>query len=270
MEAENINSCLYRARVIHHRLSPKTHHFHYDVFMFYLDLDELDSLSRKLKFMSRNRFNLFSFRDEDHLQLPRENPDKSRTIREHVTKYLSENGVDIGKGRIMLLTNLCTLGYHFSPVSFYYCYDERGQPVCSIAEVCNTFREMKPYFLGGQSLKNNLFHLNTAKDFYVSPFIDLDTNFDFKLGIPGDRLKVNINDYDQQGQLFFLSSLNGTRAELTDKNLLLYFVSFPFITLKIIVMIHWQAFLLWAKNFSFSRKSDNMILQKEVFRPYKS
>ena len=37
-----INSCLYKATVMHHRLSPKEHRFHYDIFMFYLDLDEID------------------------------------------------------------------------------------------------------------------------------------------------------------------------------------------------------------------------------------
>jgi len=270
MEAENINSCLYRARVMHHRLSPKKHQFHYNIFMFYLDLDEIDALSSKLWWMSRNRFNLFNFRDGDHLQLPIENPDKTKNTRQHITSYLAENGVEIGNGRIMVLTNLCTLGYQFNPVSFYYCFDETGSPVCAIAEVCNTFHEMKPYFLGTASPASNRFRLNTRKDFYVSPFIDLDTSFDFRLDIPDQKLKVKINDYDKDGNLFFLSSLAGTKAKLTDANLLIYFCSFPLITLKIIILIHWQAFLLWSKKFSFIRKSDNPILQKEVFRPYKS
>lgn len=270
METGNFNSCLYKARVVHHRLSPKKHHFSYDVFMFYLDLDELDMLCNKMKWMSRNHFNLFNFRDRDHLQLPRENPDKSKSVKEHISAYLRENGVEIGIGRIMVLTNLCTLGYQFNPVSFYYCYDENENPVCSVVEVGNTFMEMKPYFLAASTLKKSLFQLNTAKDFYVSPFIDLDAHFVFKLGIPGENLNVHIDDYDKNGNLFFLSSLTGKRAALNDKNLLLYFLSFPMITVKIIVLIHWQAFLLWYKRLRFIRKSDNLILQREVYRPYKS
>src|SRR6201989_3361169 len=132
-----LHSCLYKARVMHHRLAPKKHSFHYDVFMFYLDLDEIDGLSKRLKFMSRNHFNLFNFRDKDHLQLPRENPDSSKNVRQHITDYLQQQGVDIGKGRIMVLTNLCTLGYQFNPVSFYFCYNTDGEPICSIVEVCN-------------------------------------------------------------------------------------------------------------------------------------
>jgi len=263
-----MNSCLYKARVMHNRLAPKVHRFHYDVFMFYLDLDEIDTLHKRIKFMSRNRFNLFNFRDRDHLQLPREKPDTSKNIKQNITDYLLANGVDIDKGRIMVLTNLCTLGYQFNPVSFYFCYDEQDRPVCSIVEVCNTFLEMKPYFLGNDVLQGDCFKLNTEKYFYVSPFIDIDTNFDFDLRIPGDRLQLKIDDYDKAGDRFFISTLSGERKPLTDSTLLLYFFSFPLITLKVITLIHWQALKLWLKKIPFHKKEDDLELQKEVYRPY--
>jgi len=263
-----MNSCLYKARVMHNRLAPKVHRFHYDVFMFYLDLDEIDTLHKQLKFMSRNRFNLFNFRDRDHLQLPREKPDASKNTRQHITDYLLVNGVDIGKGRIMVLTNLCTLGYQFNPVSFYFCYDEQDRPLCSIVEVCNTFREMKPYFLGIDTLRSDSFKLNTEKYFYVSPFIDMDTSFDFDLHIPGEKLQLKIDDYDKAGNRFFISTLSGDRKPLKDSTLLFYFFSFPLITLKVISLIHWQALKLWLKKIPFHKKEDDPELQKEVYRPY--
>lgn len=253
---------------MHHRLAPKEHSFWYNIFMFYLDLDELDMLHKKLNFVSRNKFNLFNFRDKDHLQLPRENPDTSKNVRQHITDYLRINGVDIGNGRIMVLTNLSTLGYQFNPVSFYYCYDEQGTPVCSVVEVCNTFHEMKPYFLGTNTKNGPCFKLNTAKDFYVSPFIDMDTSFDFDLTIPDENLKIKIDDYDKKGGRFFISTLTGKRKPLSDLNLLLYFFSFPLITLQVIALIHWQAFRLWAKKISYHKKGENKHLQKEVYRVY--
>jgi DUF1365 family protein len=265
-----INSCLYKAKVMHHRLAPKDHRFHYEIFMFYLDLDEIDHLSKKLKFMSRNRFNLFNFRDKDHLQLPKEKPDTSKNIRRHITDYLQSNGVAIGNGRIMVLTNLCTAGYQFNPVSFYFCYDEDNQPVCSVVEVCNTYLEMKPYFLGADTRQGENFELNTAKYFYVSPFIEMDTNFDFDLQIPGEKLQMKIDDYDKAGKRFFISTLSGTRKPLTDANLLLYFFSFPLITLKIIGLIHWQALKLWLKKIPYHKKEADKHLQTEVYRPYRS
>jgi len=263
-----MNSCLYKAKVMHHRLAPKDHRFHYEIFMFYLDLDEIDNLAKRLKFISRNRFNFFNFRDKDHLQLPREKPDGSKNIKQHITDYLQLNGVNIDDGRIMVLTNLCTFGYQFNPVSFYFCYNEAGQPVCSIVEVCNTFLEMKPYFLGAGTLNNDQYILNTTKYFYVSPFIEMDTNFDFDLHIPGEKLNIKIDDYDKQGKRFFISTLAGSRKPLNDRMLLLYFVSFPLITLKVISLIHWQALKLWFKKFAYHKKSDDMELQKEVYRPY--
>jgi len=263
-----INSCLYKAKVMHHRLAPKVHSFHYEVFMFYLDLDEIDGLSKQLKFMSRNRFNLFNFRDKDHLQLPKENPDTTKNIRRHITDYLLTNGVTIDNGRIMVLTNLCTMGYQFNPVSFYFCYDEQEQPICSVVEVCNTFLEMKPYFLGADTMQKNQFKLNREKYFYVSPFIDMDTNFDFDLHIPGEKLQLKIDDYDKTGKRFFISILSGMRKPLKDSTLLLYFFSFPLITLKVISLIHWQALKLWLKKLPYHKKNDDLQLQKEVYRPY--
>ena len=265
-----INSCLYRARVMHNRLAPKVNMFHYDVFMFYLDLDEIDLLNKRMRFMSRNRFNLFNFRDKDHLQLPGENPDRSKNVRQHITNYLQTQGLSIGNGRIMILTNLCTLGHQFNPVSFYFCFDEKGSPICSIVEVCNTFLEMKPYFLGMATKDTDHFKLNTTKFFYVSPFTDMDTNFDFDLEVPGERLQIRIDDFDKEGKRFFISTLSGSKKMLTDTNLLIYFFSFPLITIKVISMIHWQAFKLWLKKLPFHKKDSDRELQKEVYRPYRS
>ena len=244
------------------------HSFHYEIFMFYLDLDEIDALHKQMKFMSRNRFNLFNFRDRDHLRLPKENPDSTKDVRSHITDYLELNGLKIGNGRIMVLTNLCTLGYQFNPVSFYFCYGEGGEPVCSIVEICNTFLEMKPFFLGADTKTGDHYKMNTTKYFYVSPFIEMDTNFDFDLHLPGEKLSVKIDDYDKEGKRFFISTLNGIRKPLTDSNLLLYFFSFPLITLKVIGLIHWQALKLWLKKIAYHKKNDNLDLQKEVYRPY--
>jgi DUF1365 family protein len=260
-----MNSCLYRATVMHNRLEPKKHRFHYNVFMFYLDLDEVEMLSKKLLLFSKNKFNFFSLKDSEHLQLPIDNPDKTKSIREQISRYLSENGIDIGKGRMMLLTNLNVLGYNFNPVSFYYCYDENEKPLCVVAEIGNTFGEMKPFLLTNEHFSENKYHLNTTKYFYVSPFIDHDTNFDFNLMIPGEKLNIRIDDY-KNGERFFISTLTGERKPLNNANLSWYSIRFPFITLKIITLIHWNALKLWMKKIPFHKKAANQELQKDVYR----
>lgn len=261
----NFDSSLYLARVMHDRLSPKKHRFGYRIFMFYVDLDEINSLAKKYWFISHNRFNFFSFRDKEHLQLPIENPDTSKSTKEHIVDFITNQGVQYDGGKIMLLTNFNVLGYNFNPVSFYFVFDKAEKPVCSVVEVGNTFLEMKPYFIGTKNLKENTFHLNTTKYFYVSPFIDHDTQFDFNVTIPNDQLAIGIDDY-KDGERFFISTLIGDKRNLTNGRLIAYAFRFPFITIRIIVLIHWHAIKLWLKKLPFHRKSDHQEIQKEVYR----
>ncbi len=250
---------------MHHRMEPKEHRFHYNVFMFYIDLDEIDALTKKLWMLSRNRFNFFSFRDSEHLQLPIENPDKSKNVKQHIIDYLTQHDIIIGKGKIMLLTNLNVLGYNFNPVSFYYCFDESNEPLCVVSEVQNTFGEMKLFLLTKKEFNGDKFKLNTTKYFYVSPFIDHDVNFDFNLAIPNEKLNIRIDDYKDEKR-FFISTLTGTQKPLNNQNLLAFSVRFPFITLKIITLIHWNALKLWLKKTPYRKKSENPELQRDVHR----
>jgi len=262
-----MNSCLYRCLVMHNRLEPKPNKFNYDVFMFYLDLDEIDSLTGKLWLMSRNKFNIFNFREKDHLQLPAENPDTLKNVKQHLLDYLKQNGIDFKNGKIMLLTNLCTFGYQFNPVSFYFCFDEQNNAVCCVPEIGNTFMEQKPYFLGLDQFSENTFKARTKKLFYVSPFSNMDTDFDFNISIPNEKLNIRIDDYEQ-GKRFFISTLTGTKKNLSNANLIWYSIRFPFITLKVITLIHWQAMKLWLKKLPYHKKADQAHLQQNVLKPY--
>ncbi len=252
-----MNSSLYECTVMHHRLEPLKNRFVYRIFMFHLDLDELDLLHSSLRLFSRNSLNIFSLRDSDHMGFGK------GTIKENVIEYLRQNGISLPDGRITLVTNLRMFGYVFNPVSFYYCYDAAGDPVCAIPEVGNTFGELKPYLLRREDSVESGFRKKIDKYFYVSPFTDLDTTFDFNLGLPGERLHVTIDDY-QHGKKFFLSAVTGIRKELNDARLLWYVVRFPFITLQVITLIHWQALKLFLRKLPFLRKTDHPELQKEI------
>lgn len=252
---------------MHNRMKPKSHRFHYSVFMFYIDLNEIHLLKKKFFLFSHNRFNFFSFRDAEHLQLPASQPDPAKSTKEHLLDYLMQNNIVQVPEKIMLLTNLNVLGYNFNPVSFYYCFDKNDQPICCVAEVSNTFREMKPYLLTKENLEGSTFHLQTTKYFYVSPFIDHDTDFDFHLEIPGEKLKIRIDDY-KDNERFFISTVTGKRKKLSNASLIWYSLRFPLIPLRIMGLIHWQAFLLWLKKIRYHKKSENKHLQKDVFRTY--
>lgn len=265
-----MNSSIYTCKVMHNRLLPKKHSFWYNVYLFYLDLEEISTLSKKYRFFGFNKFNLFNFRDKDHLQLPRENPDLYKNVRQHLTQYLLEQGLVLGNGRVMLLTNLAVLGYNFNPVCFYFCYDEQDVPLCAVVEITNTYHEKKLFFIDGTELEGDHFRQRAEKYFYVSPFTDLDTVFDFNLQIPAEKLDLKIDDYSKDGIRFFISTLKGNRQKITNSVLLKCFFSIPLIPLWVMAMIHWQAFLLWRKKLSFHPKAANQKMQKGVYKPYKN
>ena len=153
-----LNSCLYECRVMHRRLKPRTHCFTYRVFLFYLDLNEMETLARAARLLSWNRFNLFSFHDADHFQADR------AAVRQKLAAYLRTQGVELGQGRAFLLAQVRTFGYLFNPVSFYFCFGQDGQALCVVPEVSNTFGEMKPYFIGrGDLTPTNSFVRRVAK-----------------------------------------------------------------------------------------------------------
>ncbi|HEU4717424.1 MAG TPA: DUF1365 domain-containing protein, partial [Bacteroidia bacterium] len=179
-----------------------------------------------------------------------------------------KNGMEKPPARVLLITNLRLLGYVFNPVSFYFCYGEKGEPLCAVAEVSNTFREMKLYYIGKENFDGRKFHLRVPKYFYVSPFIDHDAEFDFSLELPGEKMNIRIDDY-KDGNRFFISTLTGEKKALTTGRLVAYFFRFPFITLKIIFLIHWNAMVLWLKKIRYFRKGELKELQRDVMREYK-
>jgi DUF1365 family protein len=159
-------SGLYECQVLHARFAPQPHRFVYRIFLFAFDLDELDRLPQHAALFSVNRRNLYSFRDADFfptasaLHNPAASPSSIRNpkseipnLKSRVTAYAAAHGVDVSGGRIVLVTLPRIFGYLFNPVSFYFCFDRSGRPAAAIAEVTNTFREVKPFFLGPACLE---------------------------------------------------------------------------------------------------------------------
>ncbi len=304
-----MNSCLYECHVMHARFAPRTHSFLYRIFLFAIDLDELESLHRKHAIFSLNRRNLYSFRDRDFLPTgeplhnstapsPAQPRSETQNLKSRVHAHAATRGIDLTGGRVILVTLPRVLGYLFNPVSFYFCYDRHGAPACAIAEVTNTFKEMKPYFLGPEtrsqpaevrnqnptskappspalltpdlsSVTSASFRVRVPKNFYVSPYSDVDVAFDFTLRTPGDRLSIQIDDYVGENRML-TSTLTGPRRELTTARLAWFTLKYPALTLRIIALIHWQAFRLWLKRVPWFSKSARPEAQRDLYRPHSS
>jgi len=227
--------------------------------MWHLDLDEVDQLSRQLPLLSHNRRNIYNFRDDDHLHLG------EATLAANVKAYLKREGVGETPARITLLTNLRTFGYVFNPVSFFFCEDASGDPLAVVVEVHNTFGELKPFLLTRDDLTRNGFRRMYPKLFYISPFSELDQRLEIRVRMPGERLSIQVNNYEPGADRpFFRSSLSGMATPLTSRSLAGYTARFPFVTLKVISLIHWHALKLYLKRVPFHGKSKNPHLQKGI------
>ncbi len=276
------NSCLYQGGVKHLRLLPRRHQFQYAVFMFYLDLDELDFLSEKLTLFSRNRSNWYSFHDSDYM------PTSEAPLRQRIADFTAKNGVSLDtEGKVFLLTNLRVLGYIFNPISIYFCQDRHGTPQCAIAEVGNTFGEIKPFFIPVSSNSKETdspvqFLRRVEKYFYVSPFSALDELFEFELDLPNSRLHIKINTEARSkptqagespsgpNERRLLSHLWGERAVIDNAALWWTLVRYPLMTLRVIGLIHWQALQLFLKKIPYFSKEAHPELQRHLLRPHRS
>jgi uncharacterized protein len=257
-------NALYECEVDHCRLKPKRHAFAYRVFMFCVDIEDLPSLGQRLFGFSHNRWNLFSIDDRDHIDLG-----LAGGIRTNLIAWLEQQKVHFPvDSRIQLLTFPRVLGYGFNPVSFYYIQTKAGETLAVVAEVVNTFREMKLYAIESLDTEG-LWYRRVAKNFYVSPFSDPGMEFDFKLGEPGQKWRVNIDTHDAEGRVL-LSSIRGEQRTLSSLRLLEYALKYPLLSFQIILRIHWHALLLWLRRVPFLRKGERLDAQKDVMRPHSS
>lgn len=251
---------------MHARFAPRAHRFLYRIFYFALDLDELETVAGRLALFSLERRNIYAFRDADFFPTA-----SAPTLKQRIVAHAARHGVDVDGGRVVLVTLPRVFGYLFNPVSFYFCFDRHGAPAAAIAEVTNTFREVKPYFLAAdaQTAATGEFRVRLPKHFYISPYSDVDVELEISLRTPGERLSIQIDDY-VGGERTLATTLTGTRRALTSARLAWFTVKYPLITLRIIALIHWHALRLWWKRVPWFAKTARAGDQRDLFRPHRS
>ena len=238
------NSCIYSGFVTHRRFKPKRHFFSYRTFSLLIDLNEIENLDKKIKFFSYNKFNILSFYDLDH------GARDGSSLINWVKNTLTQAKVNIGSGTIKLLCYPRFFGYVFNPLSIFYCYDDNSQLKAILYEVKNTFNEQHTYVFGDLTSSSNLILHKCDKKFYVSPFMEMKTFYNFRLLKPGKILNVFIKQSDHEGTLLTACQA-GKRIEISTKNLFNEFITHPLMSFKIIAAIHFEAFRLWVKGVKY-------------------
>ena len=239
---------LYIGTLRHRRFRPRKHEFAYRLFMAFLDIDRIPELMAQTPWTSYNRFNWASFEERDHLG------DPQLSLRERVEQDARAHGIPLPAGPIFLLTHLRYLGYYFNPISFYFCYDRSGRLDTVLAEVCSTFGENRNYWLSSQNRQPsaNALRYRCPKTMHVSPFMDMNLDYDFVLTEPGDQFVAHMNTIanrpDQSSQPLFDATLTLERQPWTSRTLRGMLLRHPWMSAKVIVAIHWQALRLYLKK----------------------
>ncbi|WP_231114989.1 DUF1365 domain-containing protein [Lentzea aerocolonigenes] len=185
---------IYDVVITHTRRALLDRTFSHRAYMWLVDLDQLPRLPWWVKPFAR-------FESRDHVGSP------DKTIRANLDEWLAERGIQLGGGQVLMLANARVLGYVFNPLSVYWCHDASGALVCVVAEVHNTYGGRHCYLLHTDAEGR----ASVDKEFYVSPFLEVDGHYVMRLPRPGSRLSVTIA-LRQNGKTTFSATMKGTRG----------------------------------------------------------
>ena len=237
-----MNSLFYLTKIIHKRLKPFNHKFQYASLTMCLDYDEIKKISKKIKIFSYNKFNIFSFYDEDHGYRDK------RTLEEFVKNFLTKHEIQHKNLKIKILCFPRILGYVFNPLSVIYCF-EHSKLIAVFYEVKNTSNEQHTYCFASNQLKNKKEYIHKCnKNFYVSPFIGMKGIYHFYNSIPGDKISIIIDLYDEKQRKILTASQFGKKTSFNSFNLLKQLIFNPMISFKIISAIIYESFFIVTKG----------------------
>jgi hypothetical protein len=193
-----------------------------------------------LRLFSHNAANLFSLVETDH------GTGSSRSLRDQVDDILTVEGMGAVTGKVFLFCMPATFGYSFNPLSLYFCHDTVGNLVAVIYQVHNTFGGRHNYVQTLGLSASTLRH-ECAKDFYVSPFLEMGLHYKFKVTPPGETVGVGIR-VEENGLPVLDAVLTGKTLPLSDFQLLRLAFAIPAISFKVMTAILWEATCLRLKG----------------------
>jgi uncharacterized protein len=237
---------LFDGDVMHARMRPRAHRFAYRVYTLLIDVTRLEKAHQASALFSVGRFNLLSFRATDH------GDGSSTPLADQIKTALAEAGMTQPVGRILLSCYPRVLGFVFNPISVYFVYDLDDAPAAVVYEVRNTFGEMHTYVapLAIGDVSPAGIRQERRKLFHVSPFMDMDMRYHFRLRPPGETLAIRILETSKDGPML-AATFHGQRKTLKASSIIAAFIRMPLMTVKVVAGIHFEALRLWLKGIRF-------------------
>lgn len=238
-----MNSNLCRGWVSHRRLAPRFHGFRYRIGMFYLDLDEQPRLLGLSRWLGRSRWAPLSWRETDYLPALTGN---GESLAQAARNLVGQATGQTPEGAVHLLTQPRCWGLSFNPVSFYFCHHRDGRLAAILLEVRNTpWRERFHYVLPADEGLQRPFAV--AKAFHVSPFMPLDMEYRLRFYLDARHVRIHMENW-RAGEKVFDADLALLREPLDRAALHRHVLSFPWMSLRTVSSIYWQALRLLFKR----------------------
>lgn len=187
---------MYTGWIDHTRHQPVYHHLRYRLYLYGIELGELDHLDRHLPLFGYNRFRPATINDRDYLD---QGPG---TIPGKLKRLIDTDVPEVTLGRIVLVTSPRYFNYIFNPVSFYYCFDAGDRLAAAVVEVNNTFGERHVYVLPNPNGNGFPATFETRKRFHVSPFNRVEGIYRFSFGDIRRELDIRIELWRDQQMAF--------------------------------------------------------------------
>lgn len=235
-------SRLYRGTLYHCRHTPRRHDFRYRVFMPLVNVRDLPELVDRVPLWSARRWAAARFQRRDFLGDPRV------PLVDAIHDRIAEEYGPQQLGPIMLLANWRYFGFQANPIACYFCFDTAGRRLRFIvAEVTNTPWEERHSYVIPVTTDSGTVHTRFAKAMHVSPFNPMDMTYQWASTPPGEHLAIKLSNL-QGGQRVFDATLTLEAEPFTPGNLARAILSFPWMTVKVMAGIYWQALRLWLKG----------------------
>ncbi|MDV9187381.1 DUF1365 domain-containing protein [Streptomyces sp. SR27] len=222
---------LYETEVAHTRVTPFHYALRHRTYMWLIDLDHPPVLPPPLRPLAR-------FDPSDHFD------GDAPTLRAGLDACLAAHGVADAGGRVLMLAHARVLGHVFNPLTLYWCHDRAGRPVRVVAEVHNTYGGRHTYLLHPDERGR----AETAKEFYVSPFLDVEGTYRMRLPLPDDRLDLTVQLRRTDGSRPLTATVRGTHRPARTSTLLAAALRHPWPTAAVSLGIRRHGIRLYLKG----------------------